>query len=367
MTRIAGRRSGQVFGCAAALAALVLTACSAPAADGPKAALAEIAAAQQPAAAVAAAPAPAAAAAAPASCTPGPAASYPPLSSLTGSAGFPSGSLQAVIRARSKLVVGVSGDTRLLGARDSLQGGALEGFDIEMARVVARAIFGVSGDVDAKIQWKVITASDRFPLVNKGVTNLADPASGVDLVARAFSTTCDRWANQDVTKGSDFSASYLTSEQRILVRRDLVTDKKVNTITDLARVKPNAKVCAPSSSTSLAVLAKVPGVVAIAVPIHSDCMALWQEGQVDAITGDDAILAGFADQDPRARVVGPRMDVTNYALAVGRKHTSFVQFVNAALASPEGKQAWVDAYTKYLAPSLGAKTMPVPDYGRSPA
>ena len=149
---------------------------------------------------------PASAATAAVKCSPEADASFPAL------AGLPAGSFVAQIRGRGQLVVGVSGDTRLLGYRDSLNGGDLKGFDIELAKAIGKAIFGVDG----KVQFKVITAGQRFDLVNKSVEE-----GGVDLVARAVSMTCDRWANPDPTKSSAFSAAYLTSAQKLLVRKDL--------------------------------------------------------------------------------------------------------------------------------------------------
>ena len=123
-------------------------------------------------------------------------------------------------------------------------------------------------------------------------------------------------------------------------------------------------VCAPTGSTSLANLAAHPNVTPVAAEIHSDCLALWQEGRVDAITGDDAILAGFAAQDPHAAVVGPSMDTTSYGFAIGKQHLDFVQFVNAVMAGPSFRATWAKAYGQYLADRLGPQTQPVPNYSR---
>jgi len=246
-------------------------------------------------------------------------------------------------------VVGVSGDTRLLGARDSLNNGQLTGFDIDIAKAVAQAIFGTADP--ATIQFRVITDAQRIPLVNEGVA-----AGGVDMVARAMTITCDRW-----TKVA-FSTPYLLAQQQLLVGTNLPS---TTTIASLA--KTGAKVCAPAASTSLSTLSKYPGVQPVAVTIHSDCLALWQEGQVDAITGDNVILAGFAAQDPRAQIVGPSLEAEPYGVAISLQHKEFVRFVNAVLASPAGHKAWTAAYTgSGLAAAKGilAMTQPAPDYGR---
>lgn len=342
---------------AIAVVSLALAGCSGTAQDGPTDVLEAMSARQSAGAAQALAQtAPAATPAAAAStCSPPANASYPALASLPAPGSIPAASSAGKIKARGALVVGVSGDTRLLGYRDSLDGGKLKGFDVELARAVGRAIFGTDG----KVQFRVITAGQRFDLVNKGA---APGAGGVDLVARAVSMTCDRWQNPDPTKGSLFSAGYFKSEQRLLVRSDLAV-----TVDGIGKLKaPNNRVCAPTGSTSLANLAKSTNVASVAAEIHSDCLALWQQGRVDAITGDDAILAGFAAQDPRARVVGDSLDTTYYAFAVGRNQPDLVQFVNAVMASPAFQASWTAAYGTHLGPNLPgqAQTQPVPVYGR---
>jgi polar amino acid transport system substrate-binding protein len=267
---------------------------------------------------------------------------------------MPAGSLEATILQRGHLVVGVSGDTRLLGARNFLAGGQLEGFDINIAKAVATAIFGKADGTT--IQFKVITAAQRIPLVNTGAGAAGASADGVDMVARAMTMNCDRWTQVA------FSTPYLVAQQQLLVRSDVAG---TTTIESLAKNKQ--KVCAPAGSTSLANLAQYPGVQPVAVAIHSDCLALWQEGQVDAITGDNAILAGFAAQDPRAVIVGKPLEQEPYGLAISLKHKEFVQFVNAFLASPAGHAAWTSAYTgSGLSDAKGLPTLaqPAPNYGR---
>ena len=47
----------------------------------------------------------------------------------------------ATIKKRGRLVAGVSADTYLLGSRNPLTG-QIEGFDIDLVKAVAKAIFG---------------------------------------------------------------------------------------------------------------------------------------------------------------------------------------------------------------------------------
>lgn len=89
---------------------------------------------------------------------------------------------------------------------------------------------------------------------------------------------------------------------------------------------------------------------------------------MDAITGDDAILAGFVAQDPYAKIV-PTAPFTKepYAIGISKDYPDFVGFVNGVLATLQTDGTWQQEYTKWLAGPLGRPgTPPEPVYGRQP-
>ena len=108
-----------------------------------------------------------------------PLASYQPTGPLPPPETLPSGSTMAKIKKRGRLVAGVSADTYLLGSRNPFTG-EIEGFDIDMVKAVAKAIFGD----DNRYQLRVITAAQRIPALENG---------DVDIVARNMTINCDRW------------------------------------------------------------------------------------------------------------------------------------------------------------------------------
>lgn len=266
-----------------------------------------------------------------------PLASYAPLSPLPAPAAVPAGSTMADIRARGRLVVGVSADSLLLGSRNPLTG-VIEGFDIDMARLVAQALFG---DPD-RVELRVITAAQRIDV-------LADRS--VDLVARNMTITCARWEQ------IAFSAEYYRAGQKLLVPRG-------STATSLADLA-GQRVCAPAGSTSLENVAEFPDVVAVPAATHTDCLVRFQTGEVDAITGDDTVLAGLAVQDPYAEVVGETFTDEPYGLGVNADDVDLVRFVNAVLAQAMADGRWAQAYDRWFADALGpAPAPPTPSYGR---
>jgi polar amino acid transport system substrate-binding protein len=275
--------------------------------------------------------------------TPGPAecadplASYAPLSPLPGPGALPAGSTMARIRDRGRLVVGVSADSLLLGSRDPISG-RIEGFDIDMARLVAEALFGDPN----RIELRVITAAQRIPLLEDG---------SVDLVARNMTITCARWEQ------IAFSAEYYRSGQKILVP----LGSSATSLADLA----GARVCAPAGSTSLDKLDEFPDVEAVSATTHTDCLVKFQQGEVDAITGDDTVLAGLAAQDPYAQVVGEAFTAEPYGLGMNSDAVDLVRFVNGVLARAVADGSWTRSYDRWLAGALGAApAAPTPRYGR---
>jgi polar amino acid transport system substrate-binding protein len=278
----------------------------------------------------------------PAKCSLPDTASYPPVTASAGS--LPAGSFEQKIRQRGYLVVGISSDTLLLGARD-LQTNQFEGFDIEMARQVAKAIFGDQ----TKIRFRAISAGDRVPLLQKGVDN-----GGIDLVARAMTMNCDRW-NQVA-----FAGPYFTSYLKLLVR----TDDKVTSLADAG--KKHERVCATNGSTTLAKVKSVKGVQPVGVALTTDCMVLWQQGQVDAVAADDAILAGLKVQDPNAKIVGDQsVESEPYGLAVSKDHPEFAAFLNGVLEQLRRDGGWKGAYrASGLEAALPGKAQPAGQYSR---
>lgn len=274
--------------------------------------------------------------AAPAQCD-DPLASYAPLASLPAPGAMPSGSTMAAIAQRGRLVVGVSADSLLLGSRNPVSG-QIEGFDIDTARLVAQAILGDA----SKVELRVITAAQRIPvLVNHEV----------DMVARNMTITCDRWSQVA------FSAEYYRAGQKVLVP----LDSTARSIADLE----GKKVCAPAGSTSLTKIADYPGVEAVPGATHTDCLVRFQQSEVDAITGDDTVLAGLVAQDPYAKVVGEPFSAEPYGLAFAPDQTDLVRFVNAVLAQAEADGTWQASYDRWLAPALGpVAAPPAPVYGR---
>lgn len=268
-------------------------------------------------------------------------ASYGPDAEQPKPGAMPSGSTMAKIATRGRIVAGVSADTYLLGSRNPLNG-TIEGFDIDMVKAMAKAIFGD----ETRFQLRVITAADRIPLLEKGE---------VDIVVRNMTINCDRW------KQIAFSGEYYRSGQKILVRRG--SDAK--TLADLS----GKRVCAPNGTSSMDnLVAENPKALAVGATNHTACLVLFQQGAVDAITGDDTVLAGLAAQDPYASV--PKQTAFTaepYGIGVNAEQVDLVRFINGRLDEMRGNGEWTQIYNRWLAAPLGkAPSPPKAVYGRNP-
>jgi polar amino acid transport system substrate-binding protein len=267
--------------------------------------------------------------------------SYAPAGQLPPANEMPLGSTMFKIQKRGRLIAGVSADSLNLGSRNPITG-AIEGFDIDMINAVAIAIFGTTKN---RVELRVISSPQRIPVLKAGT---------VDIVARNMTINCARW------KEIAFSAEYYRSGQKLLVQRDL----KAESLSELS----GQKVCTPAGSTSFDNMVKAnPKIIPVTADTDTGCLALFQQGAVVGISGDDTVLAGDAAQDPYARVTtAPKISEEPYGLGINAANVDFVKFVNGVLdkmKAPGG--SWQDSYHKWLEPALGKAVPPQSVYGRA--
>jgi polar amino acid transport system substrate-binding protein len=256
---------------------------------------------------------------------------------------MPPGSTMAQIQSRGYLNVGVDQNTFLWGYRDT--SGNLSGFDIDMLKAVAQAIFGSPGH----IKFTIITNEDRIPAVQKGT---------VDIVAYTMTVNCDRANGSKACScgnGVDFSSVYYHAGQSIMVP----TNSAITSWKDLG----GKRVCAiGGNSTSIHQLAWLPvhpRMQLWAAADETDCLVMLQQGQVDAISTDDAILQGLEAQDPTVHLVGEPFSAEPYGMAISKEHPDFTRFVNGVLAQLKADGTWTKLYNQDIGAYTGIPA-PVP-------
>jgi polar amino acid transport system substrate-binding protein len=264
-----------------------------------------------------------------------PRASLRPNGALPPPGQMPGGSTMRAIQDRGRLIAGVDQNTFLFGFRNPSTNN-LEGFDIDRAREVAAAIFGNPDN----IQYKVITSKGREPALQNG---------DVDIVVRTMTANCDRWQR------INFSTIYYVAGQKVLVDKT----SKVTSLQDLG----GKRVCSQSGSTSINTLSKAdPKLVPVATTTWSDCLVMLQQGEVDAVSTDDTILAGMAAQDPNVRIVGGKITDEPYGIGIPKQNEDMVRFVNGVLEQSVRDGQWTASFTHWLASTGEAANPPSPEY-----
>jgi polar amino acid transport system substrate-binding protein len=230
---------------------------------------------------------------------------------------MPAGTTMANIAARGALVVGIDQSTVPLSYRDP-RSGVLTGLDVRIAQEMARAVFGDPN----RIRFRIESAAQRIPNLLSGQ---------VDLVVQAMTVTCERKSRIGM------SSVYYDAAQRIAV-------PAVSPVTGVADLG-GRPVCSITGTTSIATLQAARGSngqapVTVGVPENSDCLVMLQQGQVDAATTDDTILAGYALEDRRIAVRGDPLATEPYGIGVAPQNTDLLRFVNSVLDRTKADGTW---------------------------
>ncbi|WP_280717837.1 glutamate ABC transporter substrate-binding protein [Kitasatospora sp. MAP5-34] len=235
------------------------------------------------------------------------------------------------IKKRGTLIVGVDQNSYHWGFRNP-QTGRIEGFDIDLARAVAKSILG---DPE-KVTFKTVPTAKRIDAVKNGQ---------VDLITRTMTITCDR-----LTQIS-FSAPYFASGQRLVV-------PKAAKVTSVAQGLKGKRACVADQSSSQTELARISrGAASVKVVENQlDCLVLMQLGQVDATLTDDVLAAAQTSQDPTTELAGETIAPAFMGIAMKKEDTDLVARVNQVLADYRAGGGWQDSYNHWLAPSMGSSS-----------
>ncbi|GII53167.1 hypothetical protein Pth03_15560 [Planotetraspora thailandica] len=181
------------------------------------------------------------------------------------------------------LTIGVKGDLPGVGHQPSA-GAAFVGLEIDVARYVA----GKLGVQPSGITFRRISRGERAGLLKNGQ---------VDMVVATYAYDQSR---EDMVT---FAGPYYVAHTDVLVS----SGSGISDLSDLA----GRRVCAPQGSMSFSAVATAAGkLVAVPAENYAVCMDMLTAGTVDAVPGDDLILAGFA-----ARVTGMKLSVLGLDLS----------------------------------------------------
>ncbi|MFJ8530776.1 glutamate ABC transporter substrate-binding protein [Bacillus sp. NPDC094106] len=226
------------------------------------------------------------------------------------------------IKKRGKLVVGVKNDTNLFGLKNPSTGN-VEGFDVDIAKALAKKILGDEN----KLELKEVTSKTRIPMLKNG---------DIDAIIATMTITEER------KKEVDFSDVYFKAGQSLLV-------KKGSNIKSVDDVKKGVKVLAVKGSTSTNnIRQKSPEATVLEFENYSEAFTALKAGQGDVLTTDNAIVYGMAKQDANYQVVGKIFTDEPYGIAVQKGATDLTKEINDVLKEMKANGEYDKLYEKWI-------------------
>ncbi|WP_370263679.1 glutamate ABC transporter substrate-binding protein [Cryobacterium sp. TMT2-23] len=244
---------------------------------------------------------------------------------------FAAGTTMAKLSEAGSITIGTKFDQPLFGLKGP--DGQPVGFDVEMGTLIASKL-GIPAD---KIKWTETVSANREPFIQNGQ---------VDLVVATYTI------NDTRKQVVDFAGPYYEAGQDLLVLAG--NPDKIKGPEDLA----GKSVCTVSGSTSEKNIAAYTDKV-LATDTYSNCLGPLRSGEVVAVTTDNVILAGLADQNAgEFEVVDKPFTKEPYGIGLKKGDTEFRTFINDTLEESFKDGTWAKAWEKTAGTVLETPTPP---------
>ncbi|MFP5319507.1 MAG: glutamate ABC transporter substrate-binding protein [Acidimicrobiia bacterium] len=249
---------------------------------------------------------------------------------------FQAGTTMAALQQKGKIVVGTKFDQPGLGQKNPLNN-QVEGFDVEIAKLIAVGIFGGTPEtLGNKIEFVESTTPNRELFIENGTS---------DIVVATYTI------NDARKQRIDFAGPYYVAGQDILVKTN---DNSIRGVNDLA----GKNVCSVRNSTPAANLERVaPQAQLTLFDQYSDCVSALRDGRVQAVSTDNSILLGFVAASPTEfKIVGNKFTDEPYGIGLKKGDTAFRTFINDRLEQIYRDGSWARAFEA----TLGRLGIPTP-------
>jgi glutamate transport system substrate-binding protein len=241
---------------------------------------------------------------------------------------FPAGTTMAKLQDRGEITIGVKYDVPPFGFKNP-QSGEIEGFDVEMGKIVA-------DELGVEPKFVEAISDNRIPFLQQGE---------VDLILSTMTI------NQERDMEIEFSEPYYIARGRILVPGD----SDIKGIEDLA----GKRVCTALGSTyEETIREQAPDADLKLVDTYSECLELLQNGAIDAISTDDVILTGMIIQDDTLKMVGDELTTEPYGAGIKEGDKEFQKFVSDTFTAAEQDGRWEDIYQEWVGQYINKKAQP---------
>jgi glutamate transport system substrate-binding protein len=230
---------------------------------------------------------------------------------------FEAGTTMAELNEAGKITIGTKFDQPLFGLK-GLDGNPV-GFDVEIGKIIASEL-GIPED---GIEWVETVSANREPFIENGT---------VDIVIATYTINDKR---KEVVS---FAGPYYNAGQDILVLEG--NPEGIEGPEDLE----GQPVCSVAGSTSEKNILEY-GVELITTDTYSNCLEPLRSGQVVAVTTDNVILAGLADQNPgEFEVLSNPFTEEPYGIGLAHDDTEFRNWINDVLEEIYEDGRWAEAW-----------------------
>lgn len=198
------------------------------------------------------------------------------------------------IMQRGKLIVGVKYDTKPFGYLNDKK--ELVGFDIDLAKYIAKAILGS----EDKVEFKQVTSSSRILELN---------SNEIDMAIATMTVTPQR------KHIIDFSRPYYMAGQAILV-------PKKSDITSISDLNGKKVIVVYGSTAEDNIRLIAPDAKIVGFRTYTSAYSAIKQGLADAVMADDTILMGFAESDNSLKLLPRRYTKEPYAIGFKKEEAS---------------------------------------------
>ncbi|HUQ61049.1 glutamate ABC transporter substrate-binding protein [Lentzea sp.] len=238
-------------------------------------------------------------------------------------------------KTRGSLVVGVKEDQPGLGYKDPTTN-KYSGFDIDIARLISAKL----GFDPEKIQFKTIQSAAREQALING---------DVDYYVGTYTINAGR------KEKVGFAGPYFVAGQDLLVKKD-------NTDITGKEALKGKKVCSATGSTPVKRIRDeklTEDANILEFQGYSQCVTKLLDGEVDAVTTDDAILKGYAAaEEGKLKVVGKTFSSEPYGIGVPKEDTALRTKLNDVLQASLDDGSWQKIYDGTLGKSGSSAEKP---------
>lgn len=228
----------------------------------------------------------------------------------------------AEVKKKGVLVAGVKDSLPPFGYIDE-KSRTIVGYDIDFINAIAKRL-GVA------VEKKPVTSASRMPQLQEG---------HIDIIAATMTKNAER------AKVIDFSHCYFMTGQKFIAKKGAVQSLK-----DLEGKRIGT---AKGSTSEQNVKKALPTATVLSFDDYPQAFLALQQGKVQAVTTDEAILAGILSKSPnKAQYEIPNVQISDepYGLGMRKDDKNFVNFVNKTLLEMEKSGEAKAIFLKWFGP-----------------